>query len=420
MMRASFLILAILAAGCTSPGSVTRTLAPPYPEGDEEVFAQRQQQYRSSVGAQGRLGGYDPVEPVIGAAIPHPIATAVAPALSDAALDEAETYAAARRSSSFLVWMNGALQRERYFGDADSSTPIVSKALAKPLATIVIGRAIQLGMIQSVDEPAANYITEWRDDPVRSRITIRHLLEMRSGLLAQSFGPDAPSILERAYLHPRHDSVMVYEYPVTDQPGERFEYSNVTTDLIALVIERATGRRYADFLGGELLQRIGAAGGHVWVNRPGGLAHSGCCILLPARTWLKVGVLLMEGGVWQGRRLVPFDFVRAMSTATPQNPHFGMGLWVAGPYVERRGFLHPSQELGRVLHSAPYLDADLSLFDGNVNQVMYLIPSMRMIILRTGEFPPVELEWDNSYLPNILIADAARQGDVPMPRPPSR
>lgn len=388
---------------------------PPFSEEDEQAFLEAKADFRDVVQKLGRVGRYDPLEAVPGADSTEPLGIIGQGRLSEEALELAHSYVEERRSSALLVWADGHLEVERYFGGFDRNTPIVSKALAKPLTTMVIGRAIQLGHIDSVDQPVADFIREWQGVAKKSEITIRHLLEMRSGLLPQDFSSDAPPVLERALLHPRHDSVLVHEYPVTDAPGERFEYSNANSELLALVIERATGRRYAEFLGNELLLPIEAEGGEIWVDRPGGLAHSGCCIMLPAFSWLRLGVLLLNDGVWEGETMLPASFVRDMKTGTQQNPHFGMGLWVAGPYKERRGYLNPSNTLGAVLHSEPYLDRDIALFDGNGNQVMYLIPSTRMVILRTGERPTGELEWDNSYLPNLLIADFIKNTGRAMP-----
>jgi hypothetical protein len=59
--------------------------------------------------------------------------------------------------------------------------------------------------------------------------------------------------------------------------------------------------------------------------------------------------------------------------------------------------------LGAVLHSEPYLAKDLFLFDGNTNQVLYMIPSQNLAILRMGDAPPKSPEWDNSFLPNLIL-----------------
>jgi hypothetical protein len=106
-----------------------------------------------------------------------------------------------------------------------------------------------------------------------------------------------------------------------------------------------------------------------------------------------------------------------MRTATAENPYYGLGVWLAGNYVQRRGFAHPSNPIGKVLHSAPYAARDLYLFDGNSNQVVYIVPSQKLIILRTGERPPVSKEWDNAYLPNLLIPAIARKSGETMPEP---
>lgn len=318
------------------------------------------------------------------------------------------------------LWCSaGKLALEQYFGDTGRDTPINAQSMAKPLTAMLIGRAIALGHIRSLDQPVADFITEWRGDPVRGRILIRHLLDMRSGLLPEDFSPDPANILNRAYLHPRHDAVIIRDYPATHVPGTRYEYSNANAELIAPIIERATGQRYARFLGEALLQPIGAPGGSLWVNRPGGMAHSGCCLLLPAQSWLRLGMLLMNDGRWQGRRLLPRGFVAAMRTPTAENPHYGLGVWVAGRYLERRGFANPSIAYGKVLHSQPYDDGDIFLFDGNGNQVMYMVPSRQMIILRTGGPPPRTAEWDNAFLPNLLIRDtqAGARGRPPRPQP---
>ena len=383
---------------------------------DEALFLKRYAEI-SNIAGRG-LEAYDPLEPVAGApfvSLPKARRLTIAPE----ALQTAQTYAAERKSSALIVWRGGKIEAEHYFGGYAATRPIVSKSLAKPVTALLIGRAIKLGHIKSLDQPVADFITEWKGDASRERIKIRHLLDMRTGLLMQGQPTEAQDILNRAYLHPRHDEIIIREYPLINEPGTRYDYSNATSELIAPVIERATGMRYSAFLSEALLKPIGAAGGSIWVNRPGGMAHSGCCLMLPPQSWLRMAVLVMQDGKWQGRKLLPDGYVTAMRTPTAQNPHYGLGLWLAGRYVERRGFAHPSIPFGKVRHSEPYAARDLILFDGNSNQVVYIVPSRGLIVLRTGETPARTLEWDNAFLPNLLIRGAMRRsGDRPMePQP---
>ncbi len=372
----------------------------------DDVFLAR---VAEMIAGRGEFKGYSPRETVPGASKVTQYPRANRPVIAGGALTAARDYAAHNNSSAYIVWHDGKIVDEAYFGKTDATTPIVSKSLAKPITALAIGRAIVLGKIKSLDQPVSDFIPEWKGKP-QGAMLIRHILDMRSGLLAQNFDTKADNPWNRSYLDPDHIRYIVERYPLTDAPGSIYQYSNATSELVALVIERATKRRYAEFVGTEVLKPIGAPGGKVWLNRPGGLAHSGCCMMLPAQSWLRMAVLIMNNGVWNGRALLPRGYVEAMRTGTAQNPHYGLGLWLAGPYLERRGFQGLNQPGPRVLHSAPYLARDLVLFDGNSDQVVYIVPSAKLIVLRTGDAPQRTPEWDNVMLPNTLLRGMGYKG----------
>ncbi len=387
------------------------TAASRYSAADEALYHERFAALARAARLGQGLDNYDTLEAVPGATRvkPLPVASAKRRTIDAAALTRARDYAARARSMAFVVWRKGAIEDAAYFGDTTADTLIVSRSLAKPVTALAVGRAIALGKIRSLDQSVADFITEWRGKP-QQKILVRHLLDMRSGLLRQSAEMDPAHILNRAYLHPRHDEVIIHDYPLVDAPGSRYEYSNATSEMVAPLIERATGMRYGDFIGRELLAKIGAAGGQVWVNRPGGVAHSGCCLLLPTESWLRLALLVLNDGVANGRRLLPRGYVRKMMTGTPQYPYYGLGLYVAGEYRERRGFANPELEIAGpgVLHSEPYLAQDLVLFDGNGNQVVYIVPSQQLVVMRVGGAPPKQPEWDNSFLPNTILRGLQR------------
>jgi CubicO group peptidase (beta-lactamase class C family) len=292
-------------------------------------------------------------------------------------------------------------------------------SLAKPITALAVGRAIMLGKIRSLDQPVADFVDEWKDDPLRAKILVRHLLDMRAGFLRQASRAEPGEIMARSFLHPRSDAILIREYPVVDEPGSRYEYNNAASAMVAILIERATGRRYAEFVGTEILQKIGAQGGKAWVNREGGVANSGCCMLLPAETFLRLAILTLRDGVWDGQRLLPESYVADMTRPTAENPYYGLAVYVAGRYTERRGPANPDLPLPKTLHSEPYLAADLFLFDGNMNQVVYIIPSQDLAILRTGRAPPrsEDTEWDNAYLPNLIMRGIVSEGRSSAPQP---
>lgn len=349
---------------------------------------------------------YDPVDPVPGAPF-RPLPRAAAPVIAPEYLRQARAYAEETKSEGFIVWQGGAIQEASYFGGHRAEDLIASKSMAKMVVGIVIGRAIALGHIQSLDQPVSDFITEWKGTD-KERPTIRHFLQNSSGISRFTYNNFLPwSLTMREYLSPHHERILINETRLDYEPGTEYDYSMITSDVLAIVVERATGMRYADFVGEHLLRPIGAAGGTVYVNRPGGLAHAGCCLMLPAESFVRLGILMARDGTWDGERILPAGWVAETVTPSPANPHWGLHMWIGRPCVERlRWFPERSQKVG-VLHSECYLADDLFLFDGSGNQAMWIVPSRDLVVLRFGP-PPTRRpgmpgEFDNSRLPNTII-----------------
>ena len=405
-MKSKWRILALISslslgmAGCGVQTSPANPAIPSYSAEAEALYLKR---YNSRGKSQATaLSAYDTLGPIYGTKAYQKLPTSQNPTISPSAIKKANDYVAEMNTSAFIVWRNGAVEHESYFGEFNADSLIVSKSLAKPISMLAVGRAIHEGHIKSLEQSVSDFITEWKGTE-KEKILVRHLLDMRAGLLPQGQSIEPEHILNRAYMHPHHDEVIIHEYPLTHEPGTRYEYANSTAELVAPLIERATGTQYEDWIGNEILTPLGARDGQIWMNRLGGTPHSGCCTLLTADSYLRFAILLLRDGKWEGKRLLPVGFVDQVKKATPENPHTGMGVYVAGPYIEKRGPLNPEIKLGQTLHSEPYLAADLFMFDGNSHQTAYIVPSADMIILRTGNWVPKDKVWDNSQLPNILL-----------------
>ena len=367
----------------------------------DDVYQSRFAAY--SAGNLSGLNLYDPLKAVAGADNYTPFELSESQAISPDAIQAAIDYLQDRRTTSFMIWHEGELVAQKYFDDQTPDGTINSRSLAKPLGVIAVGRAIKSGHIKSLDQPVSDFFHEWKTDD-RSKILVRHLLDMRTGLMMQTQEKDPNHVMNKAYLHPAHDQVIIDEYPLINPPGSRYEYANANAELVAPLIERATGQQYEDWMTQEIFKPLGAKGGEVWMNRDGGTAHAGCCTLLPPETFFRLAILYLNEGVWEGDRLLPEGFVDQVKTGTPQYPYAGMGVYVAGDYIEARGPANPDFPLGKTKHGEPYLAEDLFLFDGNGNQVAYIIPSANMVIFRSGTWPSQELGWDNAVLPNIILA----------------
>lgn len=325
-------------------------------------------------------------------------------------LDTVANYAQSNNSYSFVVWQGGAVVSEHYFQGYDESSLIISKSMAKPLASMVVARALELGHLDSLDQPVSDFIEEWAGTD-KDAIRIRDVLNMSSGLkrfYERTLNPF--SLFHRAFLSGKHEEVIL-DAPLVELPGSYFDYSQLTSDIIAVLIERATGQKYQQFLSDELLVPIDAAGGDIWVNREGGVAHSGCCIMLPTETWLKLGVLMAQGGEWENKRLLPDWWNDEVLKGSNANPKFSLNFWLGSPYQERRHFMDPNHLPNPgTLHTEPFSVKDLFMFDGFGNQVIYIVPSKELVVLRTGGWPGVgngNKEWDNSFIPNTILKSMA-------------
>lgn len=375
-------------------------------EAAEAIYLQRFDALRDRTGTSG-LPAYDNLKPMAGAAEFEPLARASAETVfASDTLEAATVYAAENNSSSLIIWKDGAIVSETYFGDVDADTLLVSKSLAKPLSVVAVGRALQEGYITSLDQPMADFIHEWQGTP-KETIRIRDVLGMHSGLLPQAAAFEADNVLNRAYLHPYHERVIIEDYPMVAEPGEVYAYSNANGDLIAPLIERATGMGYADWLTQAVFEPLGAKGGEIWFNRDGGVPHSGCCAMLPADTYLRLAVLLVQNGEWEGEALLSPEFIADIKAPGPGFPNAGMGVYLGTPYASRLSPGGPDIEEGDygTPQSEPFLRDDVFFFDGNSNQVAYMVPSENLVILRTGSWPPEEPGWDNAMLPNLFLGD---------------
>ena len=404
--------LSLALSGCNFQSVPESAENPTYSAEAESLYLKR---FNSRGKSQATaLSAYDTLGPIYGTKDYRKLPASQSASISSSAINTAHDYVADMNTSAFIIWRNGAIEHEAYFGDFTADSLIVSKSLAKPISMLAIGRAINEGHIQSLDQSVSDFVTEWKGSE-KEKILVRHLLDMRSGFLPQGQSLEPEHILNRAYMHPHHDEVIIHEYPLTHEPGTRYEYANATAEMVAPLIERATGKPYEIWVGEQILEPLGARDGQIWMNRPGGTPHSGCCALLTADSYLRFAILLLQNGEWNGKPLLPDGFVDEVKTATPQNPHTGMGVYVAGPYVEKRGPLNPEVKLGQTLHSEPYLANDLFMFDGNSHQTAYIIPSADMIILRTGNWVPKGKVWDNSQLPNILLNGIEfKDGELPV------
>jgi CubicO group peptidase (beta-lactamase class C family) len=323
------------------------------------------------------------------------IPTGTATTLAAKPLVAAEALASKTSTVALLVWHRGALRYEKYWPPFDATTRTNPNSMHKTVLALAIGAAVTDGVIPSRDSKASRWLTEWQGD-ARRDVTVEDLLRMHSGVELPRFGTwKATKLLLGSDLP---GAVLSLGY--SRAPGTYFEYNNASSQLLLLLLERATGQRYADYLSSRLWQPLGAAEAGLWMDREGGVPRGFCCLFASARDWLRVGLLLAADGKVGERQLVASEWVQAMKTPSSTNPNFGMHLWLSSPRGTQRKYNDYSV---KAFHSEKFLADDIYYIDGFGGQRVYIVPSRELIVVRTGVS---QLDWDDGPLINTIIRAA--------------
>ena len=340
-----------------------------------------------------------PQETVPGAQTPvtFPHAEAASRTISSTALDEAVAFAEESGSTSLIVSHRGVIQLERYWKGKGADQVVYSFSMHKSIVALLLGIAIDEGQIAGIDDPLAKYLPEWRGDP-RERITLRHALQMNSGLEPMSFpvNPFSKHVKRQIGTDLARTAL---SFRLHDEPGSVFSYNGVNPTLLVMVLERATGQRYAAYLSGKLWRPLGNEDAAVWLDHPGGLARGATSLYAKPMDWLRVGHLLLNKGWANGVQIIPEDWLAEMTTPSPTNPRYGLLTWIGTDYVEERT-LEAFKGFAAVAET-PFDAGDIIYFDGLGGQRVYVIPSAELVIIRTGV---LAWEWNDTRLPNLILA----------------
>ncbi len=318
-------------------------------------------------------------------------------------IDAAIAFAEETKSMALLIWHKGALQLEWYGPGSDETSYMESASMHKSVLALLFGIAIEEGFIESVDELAANYLTEWQGDD-RSKITIRNMLQMAHGLAraAGGSGPDSDNMK----LNLGNDwGGIALKSRAEDPPNTIFAYSSLNSQLLGLLLERAVGMPYAEYLETRLWSKVAESSAWVWLDRPGGLAKTSGSLFTPARNWLRLGLLHLNGGKVGSEQVVSEAWLSEIKSPSDNNPNYGYQTWLGTEYTAKRDYGKgvPSY----VPQSEPFVADDVVYFDGSGGQRVYVIPSEDFVIVRTGEggfdFQTGAFMWDESVLPNLVI-----------------
>lgn len=340
---------------------------------------------------------YQPQQKVAGMAPQAPpLAKTETTEISPEALQTALEFAEAQNSVALLVMHRDRLVLEQYWQGHQAADLVNSMSMVKTLLGLLIGVAIEEGKIGSIQDPVGTYLPEWANDS-RGDITIADLLYMQSGLRNDDRTDTLRSDLVQLY-GGSDAQKLALKIPLDRPPGQAFAYNNFNSQLLSIVLERATGESFGDYLSSRLWQPLAAGDGFLWLDRPKGHAKPFCCFFATAQDWVRLGQMLLHGGQVGDRQVIPSAWIEQMRRSSSLEPTFGLHIW-----LKARTAAYPQVNYAS---SAPFAAADTFYLDGRHHQRVYVIPSEELVIVRIGEDP---LAWDDAVIPNALVEGLRRQ-----------
>lgn len=299
----------------------------------------------------------------------------------------AAEYSTAQRGLSVLVMKGDKIIFEDYENGQTADMPWVLFSGTKSFSGVMLAAAIEDKIVSGFDERVSDTITEWKSDERKSRITLRQLLSLSSGIDAGKSGLTVPSYTE------------AINSPMKFEPGTHFQYGPVPYQTFGEFMTRklrARNETVMGYLKRRILDPIGLKVSS-WQMRNGEpLLPQGAS--LTAREWVKFGLFLKNGGKWNDKRIVKKNLLDELIVSSKANPAYGITFWLNHPGKDPRGI-----EIGggSEVVQGGFADgiSDLYIAAGAANQRLYIIPSLDMVIVRQGRMA----KWDDhEFLGRLL------------------
>ncbi|MDR2920388.1 MAG: beta-lactamase family protein [Tannerella sp.] len=228
--------------------------------------------------------------------------------LTDTLRNELETF----QTIGFAIIQDGKLLYEEYWDNYSDESLTNSFSMAKSVTTFLLGKAIEEGYIKSLHQPITDFIPEFQNDSLGKLCTVGDLSAMTSGFdwSEEYYTPFNPTT--EAYFG-KDIEKMLLKRKFSHQPGGKFKYSSADTQLLAIVLKRATRKNLADYLSEKFWTPMGMEHDALW-SISGGIEKSFCCIHSNIRDFARLGQLLLQEGNWNGTQLLDTAFVKQMVT----------------------------------------------------------------------------------------------------------
>jgi CubicO group peptidase (beta-lactamase class C family) len=303
------------------------------------------------------IAGPDPLPPA-DPALARSLAAAFAP----------EESGSARATRAIVVVHDGRVIAERYAPGIGVDTPLLSHSIAKSVMNALIAILVREGKL-SLDRTLAP--PAWA-----ARVNVDQLLRMTSGLpLDEGAGP---GLAQQMWFTEPDDDAFAERTPLAARPGEKWAYGNLGYAALSRLVRDAAGgtpRAVAEFARTELFAPVGMT--HATMEFDGaGSPMGGNAFFATARDWARFGLLYLNDGVADGRRILPEGWV-SYSTRQTLNTGYGAGFWLNGTDA-------PMEVWPRARWGMPGVPKDAYFARGYLGQYIVVVPSEKLVLVRMG------------------------------------
>lgn len=241
---------------------------------------------------------------------------------------------------AYMIIKNDSIWYEAYYDGFDEHSKSNSFSMAKSFISGLLGKAIMDGHIKSLDQPLSDFFPKYEG----TKTTVGDLSSMSSGLDWDEAYYSPFSITTKAYFYDDLDEMML-ELDIVEEPGKEFKYLSGSTQLLAMVIEKASGKKTADYFSESFWKPLGAEHDALWQvdSKKNGMVKSYCCFASNARDFARFGKLYKDHGKWQGEQLLDSTFVVKSVQPRFEGEPYGYGFWLGESlgknYFAMRGHL---------------------------------------------------------------------------------
>ena len=269
---------------------------------------------------------------------------------------------------AFLVIQNDSILHEEYWDNYSDSSLSGSFSMAKSIVSLLIGCLVDEGKIKSLDEPVTNYIDGLKD-PGFSKIRIIDLLTMSSGLEWDEAYSSATSITTQAY-YGKDLTALVSGLKIKEPAGKVFNYQSCDTQLLSMIVSKASGMHMSDYAALKLWKPMGAEHPALWsLDNAGGIEKAYCCFNSNARDFARIGQMLLDSGEFHGNRILSAEYVqKATSPAS----------WLHDEHGKSCDYY------GYQIWMLNYKGMKINYARGILGQYIFMIPDKKAVVVRLG------------------------------------